>query len=159
MKVNHLNKLLKLLKNIFKSMKVKIRKLNEQAVIPKYSKSGDAGMDLTATSVTVENGVSTYGTGLSVEIPEGFVGLVFPRSSIYKTNLIQSNAVGVIDSGYRGEIMVKFYNYKAFALGGGYQVGDRIAQLIIIPYPDIEFTEVQELATSERGESGFGSTN
>ena len=139
-------------------MKVKLKKLKENTVIPKHAKIGDCGFDLTATSVSVENGVSTYGTGLSIEIPEGFVGLLFPRSSIYKTNLIQSNSVGVIDSSYRGEIMVKFYNYKAFALGGAYNVGDRIAQLTIIPYPEIEFEEVQELETSERGEGGFGSS-
>ena len=136
-------------------MKVKIKKLNDDAVIPKYSKPGDAGMDLVAIGVSNQNDVLTYETGLSVEIPEGFVGLIFPRSSVYKVGLTQTNSVGVIDSGYRGEIMVKFYWNKFSA---SYRVGDKIAQLIIIPYPDIQFEEVEELSLTERGEGGFGST-
>ena len=136
-------------------MKVKIKRLHEDAVIPHYAKHGDAGMDLVATSVSNQNNVLTYGTGLSVEIPEGFVGLIFPRSSVYKKGLIQTNSVGVVDSGYRGEIMVKFY-WDEFS--GDYGVGDKIAQLIIIPYPDIQFEEVKELSISERGHGGFGST-
>ena len=80
-------------------MKVKIKKLNENAVIPSYSKQGDAGMDLVATSKIFDKyGNVEYGTGLAMEIPEGYVGLIFPRSSICKQDLSLSNAVGVIDS-------------------------------------------------------------
>src|SRR5690606_10497369 len=90
-------------------MKVKIKRLHPQAVIPSYAKPGDAGMDLTATSKSYdENGNVVYGTGLAFEIPEGYVGLLFPRSSNSKTDLILSNSVGVLDSGYRGEVMFKF---------------------------------------------------
>lgn len=137
-------------------MKVKIKKLYPDAIIPSYARNGDAGMDLVAISVSNPGSPLTYGTGLSVEIPEGFVGLIFPRSSIYKTGFILPNSIGVIDSGYRGEIMIKFYDQ--FKSTTKYNLGDKIAQLIIIPYPQIEFEEVQELETSERGVGGFGST-
>ncbi len=102
----------------------------------------------------------TYGTGLAIEIPEGFVGLVFPRSSIRKTDLSLSNSVGIIDSGYRGEIQATF-NQKSLSSKSGsflYGVGDRICQIMIIPHPTIEFQEVEELTNTERGEGGFGST-
>ena len=136
-------------------MKVRIKKLNENAVIPSYAKDGDAGMDMVATKIINETLDSiTYGTDIALEIPEGFVGLVFPRSSIRKTDLILSNSVGVIDSGYRGEIQATFKRSGVYA----YAVGDRIAQIMIIPHPDVEFNEVDELSDSERGEGGFGST-
>ena len=93
-------------------MKVRIKKLNENAVIPTYAKEGDAGMDLVATSVISETYTQiTYGLGVALEIPEGFVGLVFPRSSIRKTGLQLSNSVGVIDSGYRGELKLHLIKY------------------------------------------------
>lgn len=138
-------------------MKVKIKKLHKDAVIPKYGKPGDAGVDLTAISEewNDDNSIVTYGTGLSVEIPEGHVGLLFPRSSVYKTTLSLANCVGVIDSGYRGEIMFKF---RYLEEGMVYDVGDRVGQLIIMPYPQVEFEEVEDLTDSERGEGGFGST-
>ena len=102
----------------------------------------------------------TYGTGLAMEIPEGYVGLVFPRSSIRNTDLSLSNAVGVIDSGYRGEIQATFNRKGVSQIDGHpiYMVGDRIAQIIIVPYPHIIFDEVDELSNSERGTGGFGST-
>ena len=141
-------------------MKVKIKKLLPNAVIPKYAKQGDAGLDLTATSVSVTEevgyGYIEYGTGLAVEIPEGYVGLVFPRSSVSVTGLILANAVGVIDSGYRGEIKCRF---KWIKNTNKYIVGDRVAQLLILPYPAIEFEETEELSKTERSEGGFGSTN
>lgn len=139
-------------------MNVKIKKLHPDAVIPKYSKVGDAGLDLTAISEkwNEDNSIVTYDTGLAIEIPKGHVGLLFPRSSIYKTSLDLTNAVGVIDSGYRGSIMFKFRYVEE---GMVYDVGDRVGQLIILPYPHIEFEEVDELSDSERGEGGFGSTN
>ena len=96
-------------------MKVKIKKLVENAVIPKYAKPGDAGMDLTAISkVYDEFGNTVYGTGLSIEIPENHVGLLFPRSSIANNVKVLTNSVGVLDSGYRCEIIFKliFRFYK-----------------------------------------------
>ncbi len=139
-------------------MKVNIKKVHPDAVIPSYAKNGDAGMDLVATSIIGETlGSVTYGLGIALEIPEGFVGLVFPRSSIRKTDLSLTNCVGVIDSGYRGEIQATFK--KTNGLDSlAYKVGDRIAQIMIIPYPPIEFEEVNELNNTERGEGGFGST-
>lgn len=138
-------------------MKVKIKKLNPNAIIPKYAKPGDAGLDLVAISEDWdhEQTIVTYGTGLSIEIPEGYVGLLFPRSSVYKTTLQLSNSVGVIDSGYRGEIMFK---YRYLEEGNVFDIGDRIGQLIIIPYPQVQFEEVSELSETSRGEGGFGST-
>jgi dUTP pyrophosphatase len=139
-------------------MKVKIKKLHPLAVIPTYAKSGDAGMDFVATKVITEETYSiTYGTDIAMEIPEGFVGLVFPRSSIRKYELNLSNSVGVIDSGYRGELQATFRKTHGDA-SETYNVGDKIFQMIIIPYPQIEFEEVDELSDTERGEGGFGST-
>ena len=145
------------LKSTF-DIKVKIKKLKENAVIPTYAKVGDAGMDLIATSIISNTTFDiTYGLGIALEIPEGFVGLVFPRSSIRKYELTLSNSVGVIDSGYRGELQATFK--KTNGLDSlSYKVGDRIAQIMIIPYPQIEFEEVNELSNTERGEGGFGST-
>lgn len=142
------------------SLKVKFKKLSESAVIPSYAKPGDAGMDLTCTKVSVselENAIIVYHTDLAVEIPKGHVGLVFPRSSISKTNAILANSVGVIDSGYRGEILVKM-RYPSRAYESSYKIGDRVAQLIVLPYPGIEPVEATQLGETERGEGGFGST-
>ena len=145
------------LKSTF-DIKVKIKKLKENAVIPTYAKVGDAGMDLIATSITSDTPEEiTYGLGIALEIPEGFVGLVFPRSSIRKTGLQLSNSVGVIDSGYRGELQATFN--KIFGVTSRkYEVGDRVCQIMILPYPDVQFEEVEELSNTERGEGGFGST-
>jgi dUTP pyrophosphatase len=139
-------------------MKVRIKKLNENAVIPSYAKDGDAGMDLVATRIISNTTFDvSYGTDLAMEIPNGFVGLVFPRSSIRKYELALSNSVGVIDSGYRGEIQATFK--KTNGLDSiAYKVGDRIAQIMIIPHPPIEFKEVNDLSETERGDGGFGST-
>jgi dUTP pyrophosphatase len=137
-------------------MQVRIKKLNENAVVPSYAKDGDAGMDLVITSIIARSeGDITYGFGIALEIPYGFVGLVFPRSSIRKTDLILSNSVGVIDSGYRGELQATF---KTTGFRPKYEVGDRGAQIMIIPHPPIEFDEVAELSDTERGDGGFGST-
>lgn len=139
-------------------MKVRFKKLDKRAVAPIKAHATDAGFDLTAISVSEDGvrGIVSYGTGLAVEIPEGHVGLIFPRSSIYKKSLSLSNSVGVIDSGYRGEIMLKFRIEQPHIMR--YPVGERIGQLIIIPYPEIEFEEAEELDNSDRGEGGFGST-
>jgi dUTP pyrophosphatase len=152
-------------------MKVRIKKLNENAIIPSYAKDGDAGMDVIATSIISDTPTQiTYGLGIALEIPYGFVGLVFPRSSIRKTGLQLSNSVGVIDSGYRGELQATFnklfggeamydeMKVKEIQPNDFYKVGDRIAQIMIIPHPPIEFEEANELSDTERGAGGFGST-
>jgi dUTP pyrophosphatase len=141
-------------------MEVKIKKLNPKAVIPSYATSGDAGMDLIATSIISETDTQiTYGLGIALEIPKGFVGLVFPRSSIRKTRLQLSNSVGVIDSGYRGELQATFNKINNNSVSeNDYKVGDRVCQIMIIPHPPIEFEEANELSDTERGEGGFGST-
>ena len=139
-------------------MKVKIKKTHPDAIIPKYAKSGDAGMDLVATSIISNTTFDvTYGLGIALEIPKGFVGLVFPRSSIRKYELLLSNSVGVIDSGYRGELQATFKKENGLD-SLAYKVGDRVCQIMIIPHPEIEFEEVNELNNTERGEGGFGST-
>lgn len=136
---------------------VKVKKLNENAVIPSYSKEGDAGMDLTITTVINETDIDiTYGFGLAFEIPKNYVGLVFPRSSIRKYDLSLTNCVGVIDSGYRGEIQATFK--KTHQGVNKYNVGERGAQIIILPYPQIKMIESDTLSNTERGDGGFGST-
>lgn len=138
-------------------MKVKVKKLVNGAVVPTKAHATDAGYDLYASSKEVDEfGNAVYGTGIAVEIPKGYVGLVFPRSSIYKYALALSNAVGVIDSGYRGEIMAKFRRTQYCE--NEYQLGERIAQLIIIPYPEVEFELATELSDSDRGVGGYGSS-
>lgn len=138
-------------------MKVKLKKLNENVKLPVYAKTGDAGLDIKATRIESENNYSiTYGTDLCIEIPFGYVGLIFPRSSIRNYDLSLSNCVGVIDSGYRGEIMATFKKTKLD--GMYYDVDDKIMQIIILPYPSIEFEFVDELSETERGEGGFGHT-
>lgn len=138
---------------------VKIKKNHPKAVVPKYQKVGDAGLDLVATRIVEESLYKiTYGTGISMEIPHGYVGLVYPRSSVRNKDLILSNSVGVIDSGYRGEIMATFRKTLDNYEGNIYEVGDRICQIIIVPYPLIDFVEVDELSDSDRGDGGFGST-
>lgn len=148
-------------------MEVRIKKLHPNAVIPTYAKDGDAGMDLTAVSKSYDrDGNIVYGTGLAFEIPEGYVGLVFPRSSLSRLDIALSNCVGVIDSGYRGEVTVKFkpamlFNREQRPIilnNRTYEVGERVAQIIIIPYPQITFIEADELSETERGTGGYGSS-
>ena len=135
-------------------LKVKFKKLYVDAVTPSYAKDGDAGLDLTATHMTFDENFIEYGTGIAVEIPEGYVGLIFPRSSVSKKeNFYLKNSVGVIDSGYRGEIKLRFNKSEEH-----YGAGEKIGQLIIIPYPTIYLEEVEELSSTDRGQGGFGST-
>lgn len=151
-------------------MKVKIKKLFKDATLPSYAKEGDAGLDLTALNIkyVYEESDNKYysldklkyiemGTGLAIEIPPGYVGLIFPRSSITNKELALGNSVGVIDSGYRGEIKFRFKRTRAFNTDE-YKIGDKIGQLIIIPYPKIELEEVEELSDSNRGTGGYGSS-
>ncbi|MBQ3306916.1 MAG: dUTP diphosphatase [Bacilli bacterium] len=140
-------------------LEVKFKKLVPEAVIPAYAKPGDAGLDLRATSKHWSDDFQCwiYGTGLAVEIPEGYVGLIFPRSSVRKYCLALTNSVGVIDSSYRGEIMCTF-RPQSKGTTEVYNVGDRVCQLIIVPYPAIAPIEVKELSETERGVNGHGST-
>lgn len=191
-------------------MDIKIKKLNENAKIPTYAHIGDAGMDITAINreYDKENDVYIYHTGLAFEVPKGYVMLLFPRSSNRKTDSYLSNSVGILDSTYRGELLVCYKNRTAkniykyldnltdyigdvervslqddcskvlnnICSGSSidadyyninrtnilpmapYEVGDRIAQIMILPYPEIKFEEVEELSDTERGDGGFGST-
>lgn len=144
--------------NAIPGLPVRIKKLTENAVIPQYAHDTDAGLDLTATSMELDDyGNVVYHTGLAIEIPNGYAGFLFPRSSVSKYNLSLCNCVGVIDSAYRGEIILKFNNLhdKQFDI---YEIGDRVAQLIIMPYPKITLIEADELSSTDRGENGFGST-
>jgi dUTP pyrophosphatase len=153
-------------------MEVRVKKLHPSAVIPSYAHDTDAGLDLTAISRKSDtDGNVVYGTGLAFEIPEGYVGLIFPRSSCSRYDLTLSNCVGVIDSGYRGEVTFKFrpairdnatpidvIDSVANGVMRKYNVGDRIGQMIIMPYPHITLVESDELSDTERGKGGYGST-
>lgn len=191
-------------------LKVKIKKLVPEAVIPAYAKDGDMGMDVTATSVEYDRELDcfVYHTGLAFELPKGYGMLIFPRSSNRKTNCYMANHVGILDSGYRGELLLCF-KYKDSVLSilssfrsdkfieriannletkdvkrlamaliktsndiinddlqlndfmanfAPYKVGDRIGQIVIVPYPTVEFEETDILSESERGDGGHGST-
>lgn len=192
------------------NLKVKIKKLHEDAVIPSYAKEGDMGMDLTAVSVEYNEEMDCYiyHTGLAFEVPKGYGMFLFPRSSNRKTESYMTNHVGVLDSGYRGELLLCFKNRTSVnttfsviantkaleslylkSMNGEslpaimanisgvradnkshyekdvknliyapYKKGERIAQLVIMPYPQVEFEEVEELSNTERGEGGHGST-
>lgn len=143
-------------------MKVKIKRLVSEAVMPHRAHASDAGWDLVAVSRKMDaDGAVVYGTGLAMEIPEGYVGLVFPRSSVAKKDLVLSNCVGVIDSGYRGEVMAKFKLLDPLVKHDEYHwydIGDRIAQLVIMRLPEVEMVESEDLSESDRGEGGYGST-
>lgn len=139
-------------------MKIKIKKLNKNATIPSYAKPGDAGLDLTAVRVSITDKFIEYGTGLAIEIPKGFVGIIRPRSSVSNYDLIFSTS-GVIDSGYRGELKVR---YKITHNNDGntttFNIGERVAQLLILSLPEIELIESEELSETERGDDGHGSS-
>ncbi len=135
-------------------VRVKIKKIHPDAVIPKYAHEGDAGMDVFAVSKKDEGKFIEYGTGLLFEIPEGCVCLIFPRSSISNKSLSLCNSVGVLDSCYRGELKLRFYKHAEEE----YNVGEKIGQIMIIPFPKIEFEEEGKLSETSRNDGGFGST-
>lgn len=142
---------------------VKFAKLNPDAEIPQYARPGDAGLDLVVTSVEkindlVKGDYYEYKFGLACEIPTGFVGLLFPRSSISRTDLSLSNAVGVLDSGYRGEIGARFKRTTQSPRVFG--VGERAIQMVILKLPEVNVIEVEfsELSKTERDNGGFGSS-
>lgn len=144
-------------------LEIRLKKLHPDAKVPKYAFPSDGAMDLYCTTAYPEsraghsNKMWVCGTGIAMEIPPGYVGLVFPRSSISKTGLFQRNAVGVIDSDYRGEITVKFGLYDGFG-HNKYEPGDRCGQIMIIERPQVSFVEVDDLSTTDRGTGGYGST-
>ena len=138
--------------------------MESQAVLPKKAHATDAGYDLTATRITQEVDeagklILVYHTDLAVEIPEGYVGLLFMRSSVSKKSIQLCNCTGVIDSNYRGEVMGKF-KVTTDALPRIYEPGEKFAQFVLVPYYTVVETEwVEELTETERGEGGFGSTD
>lgn len=142
-------------------MELKIKKLNDNAVIPSYGSASAAGADLYACEggeVTIKSGeTKLIHTGIAMEIPEGYVGLVYARSGIaVKRGLAPANKVGVIDSDYRGEIMVAIHNHSD--IEQTIADAERIAQIVIAPYLTVDFVETEELDETERGAGGFGST-
>jgi len=151
-------------------MQINIKKLDPTAEIPTYAKEGDAGMDLRAVSMNIKYGEDKegytskeikyieYDTGLAMEIPKGYVGYLFPRSSVSKTDLMLANCVGVVDSGYRGPVKLRFKKSGCSADVKRYSPGERVGQIIIMPVPAFEFNEVEELTNTDRGDGGFGST-
>jgi dUTP pyrophosphatase len=141
-------------------IEVGVRRLHEAALLPSHAYDGDAGVDLAACEgVTLEPGErALVGTGIAVEIPEGFAGFVQPRSGLAARHGISVvNSPGLIDSGYRGEISVVLLNTDRTA-SFTVEPGMRIAQLVVAPIASVRLVEVEELATSERGARGFGSS-
>lgn len=142
-------------------MKIQIKKLNENATIPTRGSDRAAGYDLYAcleNEVTIGAGETVkIGTGLSIAVPEGYFGAIFARSGLAaKEGLRPANCVGVADSDYRGEYIVALHNDSA--ISRVVTPGERIAQLVVMPYLSVEFEEVDSLDETERGAGGFGST-
>lgn len=140
-------------------MRLKLKKLNENATVPEYKTSGSVAMDLVATTeeIDIKNGYITYGTGLALEVPEGYEAQVRPRSSIREKDLILINSPGTIDQDYRGEIMVTFKPLRPMG-SRKYAVGERVAQLVIVPVEKVDVIVVDELSQTDRGTGGHGST-
>ncbi len=140
-------------------MKIKIKRLSENAAIPVYGSALAAGADLTtveAAKIAPGETVLLH-TGLSVEIPEGYAGLIYARSGLAsKRGLAPANKVGVIDADYRGEIMVALHNHSNAE--ASVEAGERIAQLVVTPFLRVQFEESEVLSDTERGTGGFGST-
>lgn len=140
---------------------VKIKKQNKNAKVPTYATEAAAGADLYAclnAPVTISSGETAFiGTGIAAEIPAGFAGLVFARSGLAsKKGLAPANKVGVVDSDYRGEIIVALHNHSSLAVCVA--DGERIAQLVIVPYLRASFLLADDLEDTKRGSGGFGST-
>lgn len=143
-------------------MQIKVKRLSSTAVMPTKAHTNDAGLDLTCSDITTEINecgqlILVYHTGIAIEIPEGYFALLVPRSSIFKKSITLTNCSGVIDSGYRGEILAKFRT-TTDVVPSVYKVGERFAQLLILPVPDVQMIESDTLSDSDRGEGGYGST-
>ncbi len=140
-------------------MQVNIKKLNDKCLLPKYQTEHSAGCDIHAIeTVTIEAGeTKLIKTGFAIEIPLGFAGFVFARSGMaLKRGLAPANKVGVIDSDYRGEVMVAIYNQSSTAQV--IEAGERIAQLVFLPVYQMDFQVIDEISDTDRGAGGFGST-
>jgi len=140
-------------------MELKV-KLTDGAPLPKYAKSGDAGLDLTSREETfwIDPGETVIvDTGVAVEIPEGHVGLCFPRSGLAsKGHINLANCCGVVDSGYRGTIKAPLHNFGD--KGRVIEKGERVCQMVVVPFITCECVAVDELSSTSRGSSGFGSS-
>lgn len=137
-------------------MIIPTKKLTPEAKLPEQQHTADAGFDLYATSKTLDRGnrATIFGVGLAFDIPKWYAMFIYPRSSCFKNRALQANCVAVIDSGYHGEVKVVFKG-----LNCDYQVGERIAQAIVMPIPKVEYFEItNDFAPSERDKGGFGST-
>jgi dUTP pyrophosphatase len=141
---------------------IRFKKLVPEAKAPFKKIDVDAGFDLFATGINYGKNYIEYLTGIAVEIPEGYMGLIFPRSSVTSYDLMLKNSVGVIDASYRGELRCRFYrtdketvtNYERKE----YEIGDRVAQIVFMELPKITLVEAEELSDTERGVGGYGST-
>jgi dUTP pyrophosphatase len=138
------------------TMKIRFKKCHPAAVMPKRATTGAAGFDLTAVSENWKDGCVIYDTGIAVEIPAGYVGLLFQRSSVYKTGLMLSCCVGVIDSDFRSSVTMVFH--VGYGFSSPYKIGERIGQIVFVPIPEVEMVEASELSETARGTGGYGST-
>ena len=153
--------------------RIRFKKLVPEAVEPTKAHDNDAGFDMVAVSKKETDQYIQYGTGIALEIPDGMVGLIYPRSSVTKKDLMLKNSVGIIDAGYRGEVSFRFnklvtVNTEAMTIAMNnfitsvnkeyYEVGDKIGQIIFQTLPEVTLLETDELDDSERGEGGYGST-
>ena len=138
---------------------VKIRKVHPDAVIPFRAHATDAGMDVTAISMEMTEDYVEYDTGLQFQLPEGYAMLIFPRSSNSKKDLLLCNSVGILDAGYTGNLKFRFKLMTEGYTEKIYNPGDKVGQIMIIPYPEINFIETEVFNETERGDGGFGSTN
>ena len=133
---------------------VKFKKVNPNAERPRKAHPTDAGYDLTVVSgIKVNSGLYEYNSGIALELPEGHCALIFPRSSVSNTGAFLANSIGLVDQNFRGEIKVRFY-----ATSAPYGLGERMAQLVILPLPSVVFEEVEKLGETDRNVGGFGST-
>jgi len=141
-------------------MELKITKLYPNAILPSFAHEGDAGMDLYVHRVIEETANQiTYGLGIAVKIPDNHAGLIFPRSSIRKYDLMLSNSVGLVDSGYVGELQATFNKTNPCYFDGKYyDIDERCCQLVVLPLARFDIKEVDTLETTQRGTGGFGST-
>ena len=145
------------------ALKVKIKRLSDKAIIPKYESAGAAAFDLRAASVAWIGQGLVIGTGLAFEVPVGHVMMIYSRSGQgFNYGVTLANGTGVIDSDYRGEVKVKLVCESissAYEYLSNIQPGDSVAQAIIMPIPTSEFVEIDSLSETARGDNGFGSTS
>lgn len=145
-------------------MELKVKKLTPDSTLPKYATPGSNAVDLTCTTVVLHNDYAEVRTGIAVEIPKGYVGLLFARSSVSNKNLVLANGVGVIDSDYRGELSFRFKvletaSHGAFKYSKLYNQGEKCGQLLLVECPKLEIKEVESLDETVRGSGGFGSSD